>query len=585
MSKFTAITFSRLKDEVERYLQNEYNKANMLFNTSSPYGQILMVLENLHELSMMYLKNTINQFDLGDANSKNERVIKNAAILAGHIPTRAISATGTLRLIRKAGIDLDKELPGGIVVLNNRLNLKNKTNSLDYSLNLGKFKIELNARTTNSFFLPIIQGKWQDIQFTGTGDPMQTFQVLDQGSTQVENFNYEVLVNGISWTIKKHVYDLLPDEEACVVRTGFNGGISVIFGNSGFGKIPELTALIIVRFLNTDGSIGNIYRRDLNDWNVVDDVVDINGNDVDLEKVFDFEIYNDINFGADAESYLFTKSLLPIASNNFVLALPQQYAYELKKLGVFTHVNAEEKNGTIFIYLVPDITLFKRQEEDYFSIPIKNTTSGSVTTTSAFELDSYERSKIVNYLKSGGNIQLTRKFIVKSPKLSFYTMNVWVIAYSDATDDSVKSQIVSVVSNYFLAFNKIDRVPKSDMIKLISNITDIQSVKIEFVCKKNEDYHSEGLKAMAGKVSFDASKFYKDPSSSNSSYDPNKMIGLDPQLGDILFDADEIPVMRGGWYDRNSNFYTDDPPTTSSTLSAVNIFIKSKVDPKNKNGI
>jgi hypothetical protein len=585
MSKFTAITFSRLKDEVERYLQNEYNKANMLFNTSSPYGQILMVLENLHELSMMYLKNTINQFDLGDANSKNERVIKNAAILAGHIPTRAISATGTLRLIRKAGIDLDKELPGGIVVLNNRLNLKNKTNSLDYSLNLGKFKIELNARTTNSFFLPIIQGKWQDIQFTGTGDPMQTFQVLDQGSTQVENFNYEVLVNGISWTIKKHVYDLLPDEEACVVRTGFNGGISVIFGNSGFGKIPELTALIIVRFLNTDGSIGNIYRRDLNDWNVVDDVVDINGNDVDLEKVFDFEIYNDINFGADAESYLFTKSLLPIASNNFVLALPQQYAYELKKLGVFTHVNAEEKNGTIFIYLVPDITLFKRQEEDYFSIPIKNTTSGSVTTTSAFELDSYERSKIVNYLKSGGNIQLTRKFIVKSPKLSFYTMNVWVIAYSDATDDSVKSQIVSVVSNYFLAFNKIDRVPKSDMIKLISNITDIQSVKIEFVCKKNEDYHSEGLKAMAGKVSFDASKFYKDPSSSNSSYDPNKMIGLDPQLGDILFDADEIPVMRGGWYDRNSNFYTDDPPTTASTLSAVNIFIKSKVDPKNKNGI
>lgn len=585
MSKFTAITFSRLKDEVERYLQNEYNKANMLFNTSSPYGQILMVLENLHELSMLYLKNTINQFDLGDANSKNERVIKNAAILAGHIPTRAISATGTLRLIRKAGIDLDKELPGGIVVLNNRLNLKNKTNSLDYSLNLGKFKIELNARTTNSFFLPIIQGKWQDIQFTGTGDPMQTFQVLDQGSTQVENFNYEVLVNGISWTIKKHVYDLLPDEEACVVRTGFNGGISVIFGNSGFGKIPELTALIIVRFLNTDGSIGNIYRRDLNDWNVVDDVVDINGNDVDLEKVFDFEIYNDINFGADAESYLFTKSLLPIASNNFVLALPQQYAYELKKLGVFTHVNAEEKNGTIFIYLVPDITLFKRQEEDYFSIPIKNTTSGSVTTTSAFELDSYERSKIVNYLKSGGNIQLTRKFIVKSPKLSFYTMNVWVIAYSDATDDSVKSQIVSVVSNYFLAFNKIDRVPKSDMIKLISNITDIQSVKIEFVCKKNEDYHSEGLKAMAGKVSFDASKFYKDPSSSNSSYDPNKMIGLDPQLGDILFDADEIPVMRGGWYDRNSNFYTDDPPTTASTLSAVNIFIKSKVDPKNKNGI
>lgn len=503
MAQFTAITFTRLKDEVQRYLQNEYNKASMLFSVSSPYGQILSVIENLHQLSILYLKNTINQFDLGDANSENERVIKNAAILAGHIPTRAISATGTLKLVRKAGVDLDQELPSGTVVLSNRLTLKNKTNSLFYSLNLGKFKLELNARTTNQFFVPVIQGQWKEQTFTGTGASMQTFQVLDQGETQVENFNYEVVVNGVRWTIKKHVYDLLPDEEACVVRTGFNGGISIIFGNSGFGKVPAIASSILVRFLNTDGAIGNIYRRDINDWKIVDDVVDINGNDIDLEKIFDIEIYNDINFGADAENYLFTKSLLPIASNNFVLALPQQYAYELKKLGVFTHVNAEEKNGTIFIYLVPDITLFKRQDEDYFSIPIRNTTAGSVTTTSAFELDSYERSKIVNYLKSGGSIQLTKKFIIKSPKLSFYAMNVWVISYSDATDDSIKSQIVSAVSTYFLEFNKLDRIPKSDMIKIISNLSDIQSVKIEFVCKKNEDYHIEGLKSLAGLSSLD----------------------------------------------------------------------------------
>jgi hypothetical protein len=585
MAKFSSITFSRLKDEVERYLQNEYNKASMLFTVSSPYGQVLSVIENLHQLSILYLKNTINQFDLGDANSNNERVIKNAAILAGHIPTRSISATGTLKLVRKAGIDLDKELPSGTVVLTNRLTLKNKSNSLFYSTNIGKFKQELNVRSINQFFIPIIQGKWIMNTFTGTGASMQTYQVLDQGETQVENFNYEVYVNGKLWTTKKHVYDLLPDEEACVVRTGFNGGISVIFGNSGFGKVPEISSEIKVLFLNTDGAAGNIYRRDINDWKVVDDTVDINGNDIDLEKIFDFEIYNDINFGAEAESYLFTKSLLPIASNNFVLALPQQYAYELKKLGVFTHVNAEEKNGTIFIYLVPDITLFKRQDEDYFGIPIKNNTAGSVTTTSAFELDSYERSKIVSYLKSGGNIQLTKKFIVKSPKLSFYAMNIWIISYSDATDESVKSQIVSAISTYFLEFNKIDRIPKSDMIKLISNISDIQSVKIEFVCRKNEEYHSEGLKSLAGLASFDSSKFFKNPTTAESSYDPTKMIGLDPQLGDILFEADELPVMRGGWYDRSSNFYTDDSPSKTSNLSSVNVFIKGKVDPKNKNGI
>ena len=160
------------------------------------------------------------------------------------------------------------------------------------------------------------------------------------------------------------------------------------------------------------------------------------------------------------------------------MALPQQYAYTLKRLGVFTYVNAKEVNGTIFIYLVPDITLFKRDDENYFGIPLGNkstngqfttNSSGSVT-TSAFQLDSYERSKIVTYLKSSGVIQLTRKFIVTSPKLSFYSMNVFLIKYSDATDDSVKSQIISTISDYFLTLSKVDRIPKSDIIKLISNI-------------------------------------------------------------------------------------------------------------------
>lgn len=585
MANFSAITFSRIKQQIQDYLQSEHNKANVLFSSSSPYGQILSVVSSLHELSILYLRNAINQFDLGLANSNNEVVIKNAAILAGHIPTRAISATGTLRLVVKGGVDLEKELPSGVLVLEDRVAMKNNTNSLFYSTNLGKQKLELNARVTKQFFIPIIQGEWKARSFTSDGQPMQTFEILDQGDTLVENFNVTVRVNGQYWEIKKHLYDLLPDELSCVVRTGFNGGISIIFGNGGFGAIPPLTSNINVNYLNTNGARGNIYRRDVNDFKVIDQVFDINGNDIDIENIFDIEIYNDINFGADPENYLFTKNVLPIASNNFVLALPQQYAYELKKLGVFTHVNATEKNGTIFIYLVPDITLFKRQDEDYFSIPIRNTTAGSVTTTSAFELDSYERSKIVSYLKSSGVIQLTKKFIVKSPTLSFYVMNVWVISYSDATDDAIRSQIVSAVSNYFLAFNKIDRIPKSEMITLLSGISDINSVKIEFVCKKNEDYHIEGRKSLQGLATFDSSNYFKDPSLSNVSYDPNKMIGLDPQLGDIIFEADEIPVMRGGWYDRGDVFYTDEPPSKSSSLSAVNIFFKGKVDPKNKRGI
>jgi hypothetical protein len=419
---------------------------------------------------------------------------------------------------------------------------------------------------------------------------MQTFNVSELGGKDIENFYVEVSVNGRFWSIKKHVYDLLPDEEACVVRTGFNGGVDVIFGNGGFGKIPELAKSISVRYLVTDGLLGNIYRRTLNDWKLVDEIIDANGGSVEIDEVFDVEIYNDINFGADAESLKFTKSLLPMASNNFVLALPQQYAYHLKRLGVFSHVNAEEKNGTIFIYLTPNIRLFKRDTEDYFSIPIKATplTGGQITYSSAFDLDAYEKSKIVEYLKSGGNIQLTRKFVVKSPTPSFYSMNIFVIHYSDVTLDAVKSQILASISDYFLDLKRIDRIPKLDIIRLLSTIRDIHSVDIQIVCKKNEDYHKEGVLSDIRKTRFDSSL---NPDISNAtgsaSYDPSKTIGLDPILGDIIFEANEIPLLRGGWYDRNGVLYSDDSPSTSDSpsIKAVNIISKGVIDIKNKAGI
>ena len=65
------------------------------------------------------------QFDIGDPLQNNERVVKNAALLAGHVPGRAISATGTLKFSLKTNIDLDKEIPGGRVTFVNKIGIKN----------------------------------------------------------------------------------------------------------------------------------------------------------------------------------------------------------------------------------------------------------------------------------------------------------------------------------------------------------------------------------------------------------------------------------------------------------------------------
>lgn len=569
--KFVEITYQNIKNSVEYYLRSEHNKGNLLFSPASPYGQILSVLENLHQMSFLYLKNSIMQFDIGDPTQNNERVVKNAALLAGHVPGRAISATGTLKFTLKTNIDLDKEVPGGRITFTNKVKIKNNTNGLDYSFNLG-VETQTHKITPNyQFYVPIIQGKWSGASRTGTGLPLQTYSVQSQGNSDVENFNIEILVNGEYWSLKKHIYEMLPDEKACVARTGFNGGLDIIFGNGGFGAIPEVSAIISIFHIQSDGSEGNIYRRTRDDWKIIDDVLDGNGDTIDLTKVFTIDIFTDINFGADKEDINFTKSILPISSNNFVLGLPQQYAYEIKKLGVFSHVNAYEKTGTIFIVATPNIKLFKNTDSNYFTIDLR-----------AFSLDDYEKSKIDKYLRTGGNLQLTRKYRVVSPVLSFYVMNVFVITYSDASDDSVNAQILDKISDYFLNLARIDRIPKLDIIRTLSTLTDVHSIDIQFIAKKNEDYHKKAKQEAENKMNQYNTSFQTNISVTDivPDYIPTETKGIDPFMGDILFEPNEIPIIRGGWYDRNGIYYSDD--IDGSGLKSVNIIKKGTVDSKNK---
>jgi hypothetical protein len=568
--RFVEISFLNIKAEVERFLKTEHNKAGVLFSPASPFGQILNVLENLQQLSLLYLKNSINQFDLSDPNSVNPKIIRNAAIIAGHIPGRSISSTGNLKLVVKSGIDLESELPGLRVSFFNRSSLKNNTNGLFYALNLGQDRTTYQINSNTQIYLPIIQGRFSRTSFTGTGQINQSLQVTAKIGEDIENGNVEVLVNGEFWTVKKHLYEILPEENACVARTGFNGSLDIFFGNGSFGKVPEIGSNIQVSYLISNGQSGNIFRRTVNDWRFVDDALDGFGNPVDITKIFDVLIFNDINFGADAERVEFTRSILPIASNNFVLGLPQQYAYEIKKLGVFSHVNAYEDDNIVYIVATPNIKLFRNKNADYFNVNIN-----------AFILDNYEKSKIDKYLRMNGNIQLTRKYRIDSPNLSYYILNIFVIRYSDSNDDSVKSQVIDVVSEYFLNFNRTDRIPKSDLINILSQIRDIHSVDIQFISKKNEDYHKENLIRTQNKV--DSSESNIDPSlvEVNPEYVPNLTLGLDPILGDILFEPSEVPIIRGGWYDRNGVYFS--PNMNDMSLKSLNIIKRGVVDAKNRN--
>jgi hypothetical protein len=157
------------------------------------------------------------------------------------------------------------------------------------------------------------------------------------------------------------------------------------------------------------------------------------------------------------------------------------------------------------------------------------------------------------------------------------------MTWSDAIDENVNSQIVDTISEYFLDLNKIDRIPKSEIISKLSTIQDIHSVDISFVCRENEDYHRQAMLDDQNRRNQFAAQDSLNLNRPSSTYDSKKMIGIDSTLGDIVFNPSDIPIIRGGWYDRNNIYYSDD--IESSGLKSVNIIKKGTVDIKNKSQV
>jgi hypothetical protein len=75
-----------------------------------------------------------------------------------------------------------------------------------------------------------------------------------------------------------------------------------------------------------------------------------------------------------------------------------------------------------------------------------------------------------------------------------------------------------------------------------------------------------------------------DPATDQQVLIENKKImlteGQDPQLGldefgDVVIGLDELAIIRGGWEDRNGNFYEEVP--ADNTLCSLNVFFKEAI--------
>jgi hypothetical protein len=541
----------RLRDilgETIQFLQDKFKQSRSVFTSASPFGQLLIVFENLSQLIFYYIEDSITELNVNEASRVSS--IYSLATLSGHNPSRAIGATAQIRIIRKPNIDP----PATKVVLNNLFRVRCQNNGLIYAIELTQDEVRLALTGTEPPLLfNIRQGQIESQTFTAKGQAFESLQVGTPNNFYIDNFIVNVYVNGEQWKKYDSLLDIPRGAKGFIAKTGITNGLDIYFGNGSFGKIPTTGATIVVEYLNTDGAAGNLRVDDPRQviFTFEDTGFSPIGEEITMDDYFSIVTVSPPNFGVDPEDPALTRLIAPKASKNFALVNLDNYEVLLQKMQMFSTIKVfldQDANGNILdsrminLFLVPDVTQMFKNGSDYFNLP-----------SDKFKLTQFQKNELLKYIERSGTKMISSDLKITDPIITRYVINVSIIAYEDTATDIIKSDIADAVGNYFIKLTRHDRVPKSDLITAIESIGGVDSVNINFVGEINE----------AAKIS--------NPNSTT-------LIGLD-EFNDIVIGLDEFPIIRGGWADSQGNRYAEGLSETN--LGAINIQIKSLIPRKN----
>jgi hypothetical protein len=247
-------------------------------------------------------------------------------------------------------------------------------------------------------------------------------------------------------------------------------------------------------------------------------------------------------FGAQEEPLYLTRLLTPHTSRSFVLANENNYIYFLRKLNIFTIIDAipgfatfedqyvldkynqakstyedlnieyrdlistygvtstyaitkkleldnaqqqvyhyqtkleEQKkdDNVVYLFLVPDVTKRISATDNYYTCPL-----------TSFILSDSEKRSILDLIEQSGQRILTVDNVILDLQFPKFSLNMSLILWEGTIYDTVRQNIISKTSEYFLTNTRRDRIPVSDLIKVIEGIDGVDSVNVWFDASKD----------------------------------------------------------------------------------------------------
>ena len=564
----TRLKASELMEQAVVFLHNKYNQAAHVFTAASPFGQLLTVIANMAELIFTYIAHTAEELNIKTA--QNIETIYGLAQMTGHNAYRGGSAYGMMALKLNTSSDL---IEGNYVTIRNFTKFSIAETGCTYFINLPSDYIRLTVGDIDFVNVNFIQGIPESQTFTSDGTPLQSFNPIVKNMT--DNDNVAVTVNGKEWKRVDSLYDMPADDdlessECFIVKSSVNVGLSVFFGNGEFGKIPPAGSLIEITYIKTDGIKGNSQSTSLS-YMFEDTGVDEYGNEINLNDVLIVETVSPPMLGCDFEDPEFTKLIAPKASKSFVLATPENYVSYLSKYNQYSFIYAYNTkddpdmydDNVVYLKIIPNIKKKLSNSQDYFELPAKE-----------FILSDYEKESIINALDNSGRMLVNAEVEIVDPKVKRFVINIIVRYFEDIDRTLIRSRIRSKLNNYFLNINRNDIVPLSDIISLVEGIDGVDTCDVFFVNEENERAINNGY-YYEDEMTWSGLEYIAEQKKVYVGYGEDPRVGFD-DFGNLKVNEYEIFIPKGGWKDRDGNYYTETPE--DGKLGPLNVFFIDKVD-------
>ena len=571
----------QIKADARTYIARTYKRAGTLFTEASPFAQIVNVMAELGELIMFYVEDATVEQNIYTAQQPES--IYGLSRLTGHDATRGFAATGEIEFRWKVGSDLGK-IAGTGLNIDARSELKCENNGLTYTLLTSQEKFRLEKSNKYKTATAIVQGQFEQQTFTGTGEPMQSYNA--QTNTLTDHSMVSVSVNGEKWTKHESMYDLLNEEKGYIIKTGVSGGLDIYFGTGNFGAMPAAGADIVVEYVKHKGFAGNLDDGQdiILKWDA--EGTDSNGDGFDLNEYLEVTVTSSPKMGGDAESTDFTKLMAPLASKSYVLATPDNYEYFLSRYGMFSYVDAYnttsdeylDDDNVIYIFAIPDIKRKLLANQDYFSIP-----------QNEMFFDQNEYDKMSQVIQDSGQQMVTTEVIFVKPQIRKYSMDINIRYFEGYTKQEIYNEVRARVSDYLLNITRRDKLPKSDIVYILEEIDGIDAVNVRFISETEETarrlgyYESKTVSVVPqepvvleeignGKqkyIFFKRIEEVKTVQVDETTQIPYTVAGLD-EWGDIIMEHEEVAVFRGGWQDRDGDEIVDGTAINAEAALSVN---------------